>query len=95
MPRPTPCVIGLRTCDRSELCEGFSGAGAGYLDFEEVLGRAVKLLERLLACVWQGLHLEVVGDRQLDVAREEVGGAGLREAKLDCRRESCATLRIA
>jgi len=32
--------------------------GRGYLDLEEVLGWPVELLEGLLACIRQGLHLE-------------------------------------
>jgi hypothetical protein len=38
------------------VCSGLEG----YLNLEEILGRSIELLERLLACVRQGLHLEIV-----------------------------------
>jgi hypothetical protein len=60
-----------------------------YLNLEEVLGRSIELLKRLLACVGQGLHLEVV-DGQGGFAGvravNEVGGAKLPAAGSICRK---------
>lgn len=75
MPRPTPWVIGLRTCGVLAGGAAAGGVSGAHLDLEKVLGRAVQLLEGLLARLGERLH----GRGQADNA----GGAVSIQAR-DC-----------